>query len=176
MSTVGYYRYKKTFSADEAVSLYINDALVSSKNVVIKAFCDGGKRLKFLNRNGQYRFVGFNKFFEGTEAPQDIGQVNKIFSSIYNAQTNRDNIGKRNERTFTLVSEIVRQEELDIIKDMWTSPRVYLYVGDGTTDNNRDWVQVTLENPNPIINIRQGDYVDVTVQITLPEFYTINMI
>lgn len=176
MSSVGYYRLKASYNQDTDVFVYINGEPTESKTVKVTECCDLDRRIKFINKDGQYRFLNFNRFWEGKDKAKELGKANKFVTSLLTSQTSQDSIGNKNERILNLRSDHVSAEELEIIKDMWTSPRIYLYVGDGTTDLQSDWIQVTITPKNSITNIRKGSFTDIIIDVTLPEHYTINMI
>lgn len=176
MSEIGFYRYKINPAASQEVKLYINNVYEASKNIIAEDFCNGSKRLKFLNKEGQYRFQTFTRYYETSDKPKEIGKVNKIITSLLSGQTNRDSIGFKNDRILSLTAEAINQDKLDILNDIWTSPRVLLYIGDGITDLNTDWIQVTVKPKNPIVRIRKGAFVNIQLEVTLPQHYTINML
>lgn len=176
MSKIGLYRYKFAPQQDITVSLFVNYVLTSSKQVIVKDWCEGDKKIKFLNKDGQYRYIAFNRFYEGSDKPKELGRANKTILSLLSSQASENSVGYKNDRTINLRSDHVSQEELAIIKDVYTSPRVFYYVGDGTTDVENDWIQVSVKAKNPITNIRKGSFTDVIIDITLPEHYTINML
>ena len=176
MSVIGFYRYKVKPNTNQDVNLYINGILSGTKTIEIKDFCEGSKRIKFLNKDGQYRFVVFNKYYEINDKPKEIGKVNNIITSLLSSQTAEKSVGYKNERKLDLVSESISQDELNVFKDLWTSPRVYLYIGDGLTDEISDWVEVTIQTKNPITKIPKGSYTDIKLSAILPKHYSVNML
>lgn len=175
MSEIGYYRYKLTPSAQgiTTVKLYINGSLASTATVITKEFCAGFKILKYLDASGRYRFFPFNDKWQQKDNTRQIGSVNNFITSILTSQTDGKNIGYRNERILSLVAGHVCDDELDKLADIFTSPRVYLYVGDGTYDRARDWVIVTLSGDG-ISRRRKDKFGKVSVEVKLPEHYSIN--
>lgn len=176
MSEVGYYRYKITPIADRTAKIYINGVATPEKIVKVLPWCDGNKRIKFLNKNGQYRFAAFNRFHESSDKPKEIGQVNKIITSLLHSQSETNSVGMNTTRTLNLVADDVSSDQLEILKDLWLSPRVYLYIGNGTTDLESDYILVTAKVKNPVNNIMKGSYLDLVVELELPKHYTITMI
>lgn len=176
MSEIGFYRYKITPSANQDVEMYINNVLTSTKKVVVKEHCGDSKRLKYLNKDGQYRFATFNRFYETRDKTKEIGKANKIISSLLDSQADSYSVGIRNERLISMVADDINQEQLEVLKDLWTSPRVLLYVGDGTTDDINDWILVTVNVKNPINRISKGSFIDIKLDVMLPNHYTVNML
>ena len=93
--------------------------LITTKTIIVREFCDNSILLKYLNKDGQYRFFGFNKYWERSDKPKEIGRSNKIITSLLSSQTDSVSIGYRNERTLDLVAENVSQEELTQLADIW---------------------------------------------------------
>jgi len=176
MSYIGFYRYKITPSANQNVEMYIDNILTSTKSIEVRAYCDESKRLKFLNKDGQYRFATFNRFYETKDKPKEIGRANKIISSLLSSQSDTESIGYKNDKTISLTADDISQTELLVLKDLWTSPRVFLYVGDGVTDTEEDYIQVEVKVKNPINRISKGSFIDIKLDVILPRHYTINML
>ena len=176
MSTVGYYRYKFSPTEETEVELYINAVLTTTKTVTLREWCTGMKRIKFLNKDGQYRFFNFNRFWESSDKPKELGRANKIVTSLLTSQSSENSVGYKNERTWLVMADDISQPELDILSDLWASPRVFLYVGDETTDDMTDWIQVSVKSNDNLNRIRKAGYVDIAMIITLPEWYSISML
>lgn len=176
MSQVGYYRYKVSDSVEgeQSIKFFINGGLYKTCTIIAKPFCSGFRLVKYLNKNGQYRFFPFNKNWQQTDRPTLIGKVNKYVTSILDSQSDQSNIGYKSERRLTLTAERVSLEELEILSDIYTSPRVYLYIGSGT-DNIKDWLQVTITGDG-VSRPKKNNFKKVTIEVTLPERYAITKI
>jgi hypothetical protein len=174
MSTVGYYRYKTLADSDRDVIIYIN-SVPYVKSIKTIDVCDGFKLLKFLNKSGQYRFYPFSNYYQTKDLPELIGTTNKFITSILTDMSNRQNIGYKNERTLLLTAD-VSKDELEILQDIYTSPRVYLYVGTNNSDLPNDWIEVTVKVSDAIVRRPKGDYGRIDLTITLPEWFSIKMI
>jgi len=74
ISDIGYYRIKKQVSGNETVLLG-----TLSKEIVSIEQCPGGVILKYLDKNGQYRFFPFNKYYKSYDTPeQGIAILRKL--------------------------------------------------------------------------------------------------
>ena len=62
MSEIGYYRYKTVAAAERVVNFTVNFVNVASKTIIPLTFCTGDLRLKYLDKDGQYRFQPFEKY------------------------------------------------------------------------------------------------------------------
>lgn len=175
MSRIGFYRYKLDNATSQDVTLYVNGVVSKVKKVVAKEVCTGYKLLKFLDRNGQYRFYPFAAEHGIKDTPKQIGEVNEIITSLLTSQSDKKNVGYTNDRTMTLRAAGVSASELEILSDIYTSPRVFLFVGTGSTDDMKDWVQVTAKGDN--INKREKrNFGRVEITITLPKHNVITML
>jgi hypothetical protein len=175
MSQIGYYRYKTLATAIRTINFTVNFVNVASKQIVPVQSCTGDLILKYLDKKGQYRFFPFNKFYRTTDTLEKIGNVNKFITSILTDQSNEQNIGFKNSRKIALTAE-VNTSELEALTDIYDSPRVYLYIGSGTDDAAKDWLEVVQEVPDPVVKRRKRTFGKIDVVITLPEHFTISMI
>ena len=175
MSKIGYYRYKTTVEEGKQVSFFKNSAQDGTATIKALEFCTGFKVLKYLDSKGQYKFFSFTRFFEENDNPSKIGSTNEFITNLYNAQTNSKNIGYRNERRQSLSVE-VNEAELLVLSEIYKSPRVYLYIGDGTNDTLADWIELDDISGDTIVRRRKQKTGLVNINITLPEWFTIKMV
>jgi hypothetical protein len=177
MSEVGYYRYKvkPTAEGSSAVKLYINGTLASTATVVAKEFCPGFMILKYIDSSGRYRFFPFNDKWQRTDKPKSIGEVNKFITSILDSQADAEQIGYKNDRTISLTAGRVSVDDLEKLSDIYTSPRVYLYVGSGSNDRIQDWIQVTVSGDG-VGRRRNNKFSKVSIDVKLPEYYAITKV
>lgn len=174
-TTKGYYRLKVAdLDADTTYTMMNGATVLATKVVRVKQFCTGYQYLKYLDRNGQYRFFPFNNRYQTKDAPKLIGKINQLVTNIYSDQGDSKNVGYTNERKMTLVADDVYADELDILSDIWNSPRVYLQVGTG--DTAADWVRVTVSASDATTRRRKGNSGKVEITVTLPEWYNITML
>jgi hypothetical protein len=177
MSEIGYHRYKlrDTTEGEQSIKFFKNGALAKTCTIISKPFCSGFRILKYLNKNGQYRFYPFNNFWQQSNKPTLIGKVNIFVTSINVNQSSEKNIGYKNEKKLTLVADKVSLSELEILEDIYSSPRVYLYVGSGLTDELKDWLQVSISGDG-ISKPKKANFKKVVIEVTLPEQYAITKI
>lgn len=177
MSSVGYYRYKldNLSVGTHTVTFYINGAPVVTHTVIVEAWQDEMKLIKFLNRDGQYVFQWFNCYYETKEKPISLGTTSKIVTSILDSQTDKKQVGYKTKRIVSLVVHDISRERLENLSDIFTSPRVYLYVGDFTSDEEKDWIQVE-QSGNNVVKERKKEFSQVRLDVTLPEKYSISML
>jgi hypothetical protein len=175
MSKIGYYRYKTTADQAKSVNLIINYAVAASMNIIPIEYCEPGKILKYLDKNGEYRFYPFLSYHKIYDNPSLIGVTNKFITSILNSQTNSQVIGYKNERRLDLTADL-DEDQLLILSDIYTSPRVYLYIGSNNSDTASDWLEVKVDVKDNIVRRPKFSYGRIDLTITLPEHFTIKMI
>lgn len=176
MSTVGIYRYKigSVPSSGATITFKVGGVDIKVCTVQNIASCYG-RILKYLNRDGQYRLFPFNQYYEENETPKQIGKVNTIVKSILTSQAESKNAGYKSERKILLKADGITSDQLDVLKDLYTSPRVYLYIGSGT-DLASDWLLVTVKVDKNIRKERKGNFTTINVEVQLPEIYSITML
>jgi len=175
MSKIGYYRLKTTATDGRVVTFYKSGIASGVATIKTLDFCSGYRILKYLDSKGRYRFFSFTNYYEVNDRPQQIGTTNEFITNILNAQTNSKNLGYRNERTLSLSAE-VDSEQLEVLSEIYTSPRVYLYVGNGTSDTLADWVELSEITGDNIVRRRKQKTGVINLQAKLPEWFTIKQI
>lgn len=173
MSEIGYYRYKHLVTEDKILTCFIDDQTFT-KSIKMLNECEA-IILKYLDSNGQYRFYPFNKYYRTFDNPTQIGSVNKMITNILTDKSDSSNIGYKNERKIELTCE-ANEDQLLILSDIYTSPRVYLYTGTGSNDNESDWIEIKLIANENTIHRRKANNGRVDIVVTLPENYTITML
>lgn len=171
----GFYRYKyDNLSVGDHVITSVINGTSYTKTIRIKPFCTDSLYLKYLDRNGQYRFYIFNPYYEKKESPKLIGSTNNIINELLTAQSNKKNIGYTSERVITAIAYDVPQDELNLLSDLYISPRIYLHIG--STDNLKDWLLVTVKSKDNLLKRKKGNFYNVEIEITLPDTNTIKML
>jgi len=174
MSKIGFYRWKIEDATTHDVTLYVNNIPRSTKKVVAIPICSGFKMLRWLDRNGQFRFYPFSHMHSITDKPKQIGEVNALIGSMLTERGDIRNVGYNNERTITLRAQKVSSKELELLSEVFTSPRVSIYRGDLSTFDDRDWVDVTVSGDG-MVRRDKVNFGTVELKVTLPTFNTITM-
>lgn len=175
MSEIGFYRYKTIVSGNRTVNFVVNYQIAASKDIVALNECPGFVILKYLDRYGQYRFYAFNKYYRIFDNPSQIGTTNKFITNILTDKSDKQNVGYRNERKIELTAEAT-DEQLLKLADIYTSPRVYYYIGQNNSDLNSDWIEVQVIANDNVVKRRKQTTGRIDLIVTLPENYTITML
>lgn len=178
MSTsIGFYRYKvDSVSANgNTIEFKVGGTTVKTCTILPINLCAGRKILKYLNRNGQYRFFPFINQYEELDKPKEIGKVSNMITSILNSKSDTRSVGYKSDRILNLKSDPISTEQLEMLRDIYTSPRVYLYVGT-STDLESDWILVTVNASKSIRKEPKAKFTSLEVEVKLPETYSITML
>lgn len=172
---IGYYRYKISDlpTGEHDFVFYNNGNVVCTHKAIIKDFCTDFKIVKYLDSLGRYRFFPFNSNWEKRTTVSQIGERSKIVTSILTSQSDRENIGYKTQSILSLVAENVTAHELEVLSEIYASPRVYLH--NGTGDDAKDWLKVIVSGDG--VNRRRKDlFGKVTINLELPTGYAITEI
>ncbi len=111
-----------------------------------------------------YRFYKFSRFYRREIEPELIGSIENIFGSLSSAQGYKKNIGYRSQDELTVKAVAVPARHMESLKDIYTSPRVYMHIGALGDDNASDWVLVDVEGDGMIKhNRRQFNDIELTI-------------
>jgi len=174
MSERGYYRIKIIPTEQEqTVTLYDNENVYATATVQARnclGACDG-KYIKYLDKYGRFRFWMFNNKWRDYIRTRSIGDIRHIMESLKTSQSNRRQLGTKNERYLILRTENITQEEREVLRDIFYSPRVYVRFGDD--DTLQSWVLCSeVKGDNTMLN----NYTNVSnfeVELKLPNFNSI---
>lgn len=175
MIKIGYYRYKTIVNGDSSIEFLKNYTVASTKYIKAVNECTGFILLKYLDKNGQYRFFPFSNMHRVYDNPEQIGTANKMIISILTDKTNSQNVGYKNERKIDITGE-VNEDQLLKLQDIYTSPRVYYYIGSNNSDTDADWIEIKIIANENIIKRRRANSGRVDITITLPENFNITML
>lgn len=165
-----FYREKLFLTADTVIERGGRE-----KKIKVLPYCEGDIILKYLDRNGMYRFYRFTKNYERTVDTDEIGSVEHTFTSLSTGQGYQKSIGNKSVDKIKARAEKVPVEDLNILKDLYTSPRVYFHLGEAGTDNLSNWVLVKVKGDG-IAKLPKRNFVNVEIEIELPANNEITML
>lgn len=173
----GYLRYlvSTPTAGSRDVSFYKNGELLVKHTIVTKYGCDGYKLLKWLDNNGQYRFFPFLSEHSIKDNPKQIGEVSNFIESLITAISDKSNLGYTNERKLTLRQVNVTEDERLILSSLFTSPKVYLYVGDYIDFSILKYIEVTITCDN-VVKKEKGKSSTFEITVNLPKHFTITQL
>lgn len=140
------------------------DGVGYAHTVDVKPWCDGNIMLKYLDRNGYYRFMHFNSYYNRQSTPELIGHVNELITSLLTDKGDRRILGYNNNDTLTMTAMPLRYNDIFLLKDLYNSHDVQIY----TTK----WIRVTIQGDG-ITKLNKRTVKDVTITAALPKSYNI---
>jgi len=146
-----------------------------TKRVEVLSHCTGDVILKYIDRNGMYRFYKFDKAYEVSLDPEQIGRTQTIFESIATAQGITKNIGYKNEKQLSVTAINVPDKHMVSLQDIFISPRVYMHVGAIGLDARENWVLVDVEGDG-VVKHPKRKFNDIRLTLTLPQQYNVTML
>lgn len=132
----------------------------------VRPWCDNDIKLKYLDRNGQYRFVFCNQYYSISETPKSLGDIDNIIKSIADDKGDKTKIGYSNNQTYTLKASQLNIQERELLGDLYNSPEVYLML-----ENKEVLVEVQGDN---IRKLSKNKFGDVSITVKLPKSYNIS--
>lgn len=136
-----------------------------SHNYKVRDFCNSDLLLKFLDNDGQYRFLGLSSYYQKSVSPQKIGDVDRIVTSLQTDKGDKRRIGYNTSVIITGSIDSLSESELLATADLFSSNDVELRIG-------AKWVQVFVQGDG-IIKPGKGKFKDLTVNLELPRSYNI---
>jgi hypothetical protein len=124
--------------------------------------------IKYVDRNGQYRFEYFNGLYKGETKPESLGDVEKFVTSLLTDTSDTRRIGYRTNDIYTLTANNVSQIELSLMRGMYNSNDVMVFI-------NNKWVNVTLSG-DFVYKLGKHKFSDVTISIKLPKSYNVTLL
>lgn len=102
--------------------------------------------LKWFNPSGGWSYWRFAPIYAETTDSRTIERLYGDFENLYNQRWNVSITGKDSVRTRELQMHPLTQNELDYVKYITSSPKVYLFVGDlHQPFEERDWIEVEVQ-------------------------------
>jgi hypothetical protein len=136
----------------------------------------GTKIVKFLDRNGKYRVYNFNCKWEQSSSVTERGIINKSIVNLLASQGDKSSLGKDKVTTISLTAKGLDQEMYDKLSDIYDSPKVFMYIGDGLSDVTKDWIEVISTTDSYTSRKRKSEFNEININIQLPSQYTITKI
>jgi hypothetical protein len=143
----------------------IIDGVTYTHNVYVREFCDNSIYLRYIDRDGQYRFMPFNQYHKRSSNPELIGEVDNLVLSLKDDTGDKKQIGYKNSDTLTVQAINLTSDELALMKDLYNSFDVQINV-------NNKWVKVKVRGDN-VSKKFKGKFTDVTIDLILPQSYNV---
>jgi hypothetical protein len=171
------YFYDNEFSR-EKILLTTNSDITRvgvTKSIEVLPYCPEDLIIKYLDRNGMFRFYKFHENYQVTIHAEKIGIIQTMYESIATAQGLTKNIGYKNTKELSATAYAVPDRHMNSLQDLFVSPRVYLHVGDLGLDARENWLLVDIEGDG-LVKHPKRKFNDLRVSIILPDEFNISML
>lgn len=152
------------------VSTFTNDLYFNIEKIIPN--CTDGHYIKYINSFGGWSYWLFHKG-DVSRTTKNKGQLNNDFNNLEDTISPSLNLGFESQDLLSVTSDVLTQEDFNILVDVLESTKVYLFTGDPFSKNNTfDWLEVIVKNGNySIQNAKQQNYL-IDLQIEIPERVT----
>lgn len=133
--------------------------------IKVRDFCEGDVLIKYADRNGQYRFMPFSKYYSVKNTPKEIGSINEFILSLASDEGDKKTVGYKNRKTLTLSVSQLNIQERATIADIFVSSDVLVRLGN-------KWIRCTVKGDN-LSKLPKNKFSDFSITIELPQSYNI---
>jgi len=139
----------------------------------IKSDC--GVYIKWLNNNGGgYNYWLFNRQNKIDKTIRTLGIINNDFYNKEDTISQTRQQGKTSKDTQTVQADSLNVFDIDLIKGILTSPKVYLFTGERFTKNSfNDWLEIDIKNSRVNIKDPKNSTNNINIQFEMPNEYNI---
>lgn len=170
----GLYKYKTNVTTAKTVVFTQPAYFITSTATIIPIDdCADGKELKWIDRNGMIRFFPFNQFFEISDTPELIGEIQNFVTNIQTAGGAMRAVGYTTKRIYNLTATDADADMLEVLAEIYSSPSVWLRVG--ANDTAADWLQVRVKGDG-LIKRRKNVRGRVDIQVEVPMINNITLV
>ena len=145
----------------------INGAIEQSHYIVVEETCEDDIAVKWLSKDGYYKFGTFlpNKTID--VKAKDGQTVTNFFTEFITAKSREYLLSKDSQTTYTLFKRQVPKAVYLYYMDLAAATIVYLNIGDNNTPN---WIEVKVSWSPSLNEKRQFFAIDLVLE--LPKSYT----
>lgn len=133
--------------------------------------------LKYIDRNGQYRFMPITSGYLQNNTYENLDTMDRYITSIAESNSGKCSLGKKttSTRTYSIVN--FPKKYVWMLEDLMNSPVVYLHVGESlTSDSFNDWMQVIIQTSILDYSTLKGNFISQAISIEMPDKNNITLI
>jgi hypothetical protein len=133
--------------------------------------CDGAY-FKWFNNYGGYSYWKFPNFYQRNQTTRAIGEINTDFENLENTYSQVSQIGTTAGNRILVNSDVLKEEEFNLLKTILTSPKIYFFVGDPfARASANDWLEVKLLTTSHRIRNFKNEPNSIVCEFELPDNY-----
>ena len=129
--------------------------------------CGDDLILTFLNHKCQERQINLGRYYTERIEQGETMKVLRPYVNIYNSESDKYNLNVDGTRKIEITMRNVSREQMELLKDLYTSNCVKICKG--ATGND---IRVDVQMDAEIFNTKKP-FIDVPMVFTLPKYYTI---
>jgi hypothetical protein len=155
-----------------------NELVTDSGNYIEVTKIDSqcGIYLKWLNQYGEYNYWLFNNQNKVDKRIRNLGEINNDFFNKENTISQSQQLGKQSFDSFTVKADYLKSDDMDLLKGILTSSKVYLFTGTQFTRNSfNDWLEINIVNTNATTKNAREPNNELTVTFEMPNEYNITL-
>ena len=135
-----------------------------------------GVYMKWLNKTGGYSYWLFNRFYTIDKGIQTLGSITNDFYNLEDTTSQSKQLGKDSADLWTLLSDNLSPDDMNIAKGILDSPKAYLFTGTaGQVNNFNDWLEVSVNTRSANIKQSRESRNELSLTIELPNDYNIKL-
>lgn len=170
------YRYLKSYAALLFVTVVTSYATAGVKSytmptitwtINVENACDDDLIVTFINHRSQERQVNIGRYYTERIEQGETMKVLRPYVNIYNSESDKYNLNVDGTRIIEATMRNVSREQMETIKDLFTSNCVKLCKGASGKD-----IRVDLKIDADIYNTKKP-FTDIPMTFTMPKYYTI---
>lgn len=165
-----YYRLKTTPTATgkQELPIYVNGKHVCTHILDIRCVSGNDVLLKYLDNDGQYRFIKVFGYYKQSAGVSVIGQTQVYISDLATVSPFRI-IGQKSEAKAKGSTDWLNLDESKRFADLLVSPLIYM-------EYNGYWHVVSVSASNDDTKVGKNNLISYELTITLPTNNTITML
>ena len=132
-----------------------------------------GVYFKWFNNSGGYNYWLFENTAEIERSVKETDTINTDYYNLENTRGKEAVTGKESRDSISVSYQLATEDERDIIKTMFDSPKIYLFTGIPSSQNSyKNWVEVTLKTSRIITKNPKEKLTNFSIEFELPKRYT----
>lgn len=150
----------------------ISNALRYTLNIEMVEPCGNYYYIKFMNDFGVWQYWLFDNGSEQLTT-KALGEVNNNYNDLDLSTSITKQIGKEANETFSVTTDILTAEQMQLLKPLLTSPKIYLWTGEvGVASTIYDWLEIKLTTANHLVKNPKIELNKLNLTFELPDLDT----
>jgi len=140
---------------------------------VTKKEADCGLYVKFFNKDGAWSYWRLKKQHSENTKTKALDLINNDFENIDTATSKDFLTGKEATREIIASTGRMTKHELEVVADLFSSPKVYLYNSEHFQHYDLDkWIEINVQAGTSETKNTRNHFHELNVKIDLPQEYT----